>query len=94
MGGGAVSGDSVGITGCGVETAGETAVEDVDLAGTSGASVAALPRLRRRRWRQLRRVGKKDETVNIWRPAAWLNTTRAFKPLADIGRIAPWNQRL
>ncbi len=27
-------------------------------------------------------TGKLQETVNIWRPATWLNTTRAFKPLA------------
>ncbi len=27
-------------------------------------------------------TGKPQETDNIWRPAAWLKTTRAFKPLA------------
>jgi hypothetical protein len=27
-------------------------------------------------------TGKLQETDNIWRPAAWLKTTRAFKPLA------------
>jgi hypothetical protein len=35
------------------------------------------------RMRQKSRLaqGKLQETVNIWRPAAWLNTTQAFKPL-------------
>jgi hypothetical protein len=27
-------------------------------------------------------AGKVNKTVNIWCPAVWLNTTRAFKPLA------------
>jgi hypothetical protein len=35
--------------GCGVDTTGWTAVEDVARSGATGAAVAALPRLRRRR---------------------------------------------
>jgi hypothetical protein len=35
--------------GCGVDTTGWTVVEDVALAGATGAAVVALPRLRRRR---------------------------------------------
>jgi hypothetical protein len=68
---------------------------DVARAGTSGAAVAALlgprPHLRRRRWR-LRcfpaaaadpaGVGKVHDSDRVWRPAAWLKRTRAFKPLA------------
>jgi hypothetical protein len=27
-------------------------------------------------------VGRLQETVAIWRPVTWLNTTRAFRPLA------------
>jgi hypothetical protein len=48
--------------------------------------VADLPR---RRWRQFTAVaslitvvGRLHETVAIWRPVTWLNTTRAFRPLA------------
>jgi hypothetical protein len=53
--------------------------------------VAARPRRRRRRRRRRRLlavaavvgvVGRLHVTVTTWRPAAWLNTTRAFKPLA------------
>ncbi len=78
----------MGITGCGVEPTGETAVEDVARAGTSGASVAALPRPRQRRWHLPNAAevsagtGKVHETVKIRCLAAWLNTMRAFKLLA------------
>ncbi len=53
--------------------------------------VAALPRRQRRRRRRRRFtavaalmtfVGRLQETVTIWRPAAWPNTTRALRPLA------------
>jgi hypothetical protein len=53
--------------------------------------VAARPRLRWQRWRRRRLpvaaevsagAEKLHETVKVCRPSAWLNTTRAFKPLA------------
>jgi hypothetical protein len=90
-GGGAISGDGVGIARCGVETAGGMAIGDVARAGTSGAGVVALPCLQQRRWGQRRfpdtskvsaGAGKMHETVNVWRPAAGLKTTWAFRLLA------------
>jgi hypothetical protein len=90
-GGGAVSGDCTGGVGCGAGTAARGTVEGVFRARAAGAAVAALPRLQWRRWRRRRLpaaaevsagTGKLQETVNVWRPAAWLNTTRAFKPQA------------
>jgi hypothetical protein len=47
IGGGALSGDSTGIAGCGVRAAVGAAVGDVARAGTPGAAMVALPCLRR-----------------------------------------------
>ncbi len=57
----------------------------------ASVAVAARPRRRRRRrrwWRFLAVaaiadvVGRLQVMVTTWRPAAWLNTTRAFRPFA------------
>ncbi len=93
-GGGALSGDCMSIAFCGVGPAVGVAVGDVARSGTPGAAVAALPHLRRRRWRRRRfpaavvnsaGTGKVHDIDSVWRPAAWLKTTRAFKPLAEHG---------
>jgi hypothetical protein len=90
-GGGALSGDDTGSAGCGAWTAVGSAVGSVVRTGASGAAVAAPPRLRRRRWRRRRfpaaaadpaGTGKVHVSDRAWRPAAWLKTTRALRPLA------------
>jgi hypothetical protein len=91
-GGGALSGDCTSVACCGVGTAVRAAVGDVARTGTLGAVVVALPRLQRRQWRRRRfpamavdsaGAGKVHDSDSVWRPGAWLKTTRAFRPLAE-----------
>ncbi len=92
-GGGAVSGDCIGVIGCSVEATGGTVIGGaagvacVACLGATGATVSAPPRPRRRRripaaTEVSAGAGKLQDTDSTWRPAAWLKTTRAFKPLA------------
>ncbi len=91
-GGGALSGDCTSIACCSVGPAVGAAVGDVAQTGTPDAAVVALPRLRRQRWRlrcfpaaavDSAGTGKVHNSDNVWRPAAWLKTTRAFRPLTE-----------
>ncbi len=52
IGGGALSGDSMGIASCDIRAAVGAAVGDVAQTGTPSAVVAALLRLRQQRWQQ------------------------------------------
>ncbi len=86
-GGGAVSGDgAVAVDAAGVSVGGVEA-----RAGAFDMTLAALPRLWRRRWRRrcfpaaawfTPGTGTLQVTVRTWCPAAWLKIRRAFSPLA------------
>jgi hypothetical protein len=91
-GGGGVAGGGVERAGWGKSAAGTAATADIlaeDGAGSSHAAVAALPRLRRRRWRRLPAAlsvaagtGMLHVTVKTWHLAACLIFTLAIRPLA------------
>jgi hypothetical protein len=71
----------------GVATAGAVMTEEGKRSLLAPTVVTAQPR-RRRQWRLpavaavLVGVGMLQDTGTTWRPAAWLNTTCAFSPLA------------
>jgi hypothetical protein len=72
----------------GVATAGAAVAVESGRSELAQKVVADLPRRQRRRRRfiavasLITVVGRLQETVAIWRPEMWLNTTRAFRPLA------------
>jgi hypothetical protein len=90
-GGGTLSGDCTSVACWGVGPAVGAAVGDVTRSRNPGAAVAALPCLRRRRWRRRRfpaaavnsaGAGKVHDIDSVWRPSTWLKTSGAFRPLA------------